>query len=120
MGRATTPARITIISPRTRSRHARAISISICPLPSPAVAQQLLVYAVTGHFTKIESVAQTGPRHRLSPAALALHDAAGRQTRAARRSARRWVLLGTFLYADAACTLPRACCAVGSMAGVIT
>jgi hypothetical protein len=70
-------------------------------LPSPDVAQQFLVYAQTGHFTKIESVTKPGRitayRLPLWHYTTPLVAKRGRDT-----SARRWVLLGTFLYEDSA------------------
>lgn len=65
---------------------------------APSVAHQWLVYARTGHFTEIVSVA--GPAvvtayrlpfwHYVTPLAA--------RTGRGARNARRWVLLGTFLY----------------------
>ena len=67
-------------------------------LPSPGMAQ-FLVYAQTGHLTKIESVTKPG---RVTAYRLPLWHyttpLVGKRGREA--SARRWVLLGTFLYAD--------------------
>lgn len=68
-------------------------------LPSRDVVQQFLVYAVSGHFTQVESVAKPGRVtayrlplwHYTTPLVAKL----GHED-----SARRWVLLGTFLYAD--------------------
>ncbi|HJQ55684.1 MAG TPA: hypothetical protein VJ890_02180 [Vineibacter sp.] len=69
-------------------------------LASPAVLHQWLVYARAGHFSEIVPVA--GPAvisayrlpfwHYVTPLAAKRHQA---------RDARRWVLLGTFLYASA-------------------
>ena len=68
-------------------------------LPSPDVAQQFLVYAQTGHFTKIESVTKPG---RVTAYRLPLwHYTTPLVAKRGREPlARRWVLLGTFLYAD--------------------
>ncbi len=68
-------------------------------LPSRDVAQQFLVYAVSGHFTKNESVTKPG---RVTAYRLPLwHYTTPLVARRGREaSARRWVLLGTFLYAD--------------------
>ena len=70
-------------------------------LAGPAVAQQWLVYAVAGHFTKIESVARPG---RLTTYRLPLwHYTTPLVAKKGREAdARRWVLLGTFLYKDSA------------------
>ncbi len=69
-------------------------------LPNRDVAQQFLVYAQTGHFTKIESVTRpariTAYRLPLWHYTTPLVAKRGRES-----SARRWVLLGTFLYAEA-------------------
>ena len=69
-------------------------------LPSRDVAQQFLVYAQTGHFTKIESVARPGciTAYRLP---LWHYTTPLVAKRGRKQSARRWVLLGTFLYAEA-------------------
>jgi hypothetical protein len=69
-------------------------------LPSRDVAQQFLVYAQSGHFTKIESVAKPG---RITAYRLPLwHYTTPLAAKPGREaSARRWVLLGTFLYAAA-------------------
>ena len=66
-------------------------------LAGPAVAQQWLVYAVAGHFTKIESVARPG---RVTAYRLPLwHYTTPLVAKKGREGeARRWVLLGTFLY----------------------
>jgi hypothetical protein len=82
-------------------------------LPSPDVAQQFLVYAQTGHFTKIESVTKPG---RITAYRLPLwHYTTPLVAKRGRdSSARRWVLLGTFLYADA--SSPPGNRAVGSKA----
>ncbi|HZT21208.1 MAG TPA: hypothetical protein VFA23_17475 [Dongiaceae bacterium] len=68
-------------------------------LSSPDVAQQWLVYAVAGHFTRIEPAARTG---RVSAYRLPLwHYTTPLVARRGREGgARRWVLLGTFLYKD--------------------
>ena len=68
-------------------------------LAGPAVAQQWLVHAVAGHFTKIESVARLG---RVTAYRLPLwHYTTPLVARKGRENeARRWVLLGTFLYKD--------------------
>jgi hypothetical protein len=70
-------------------------------LAGPAVAQQWLVYAAAGHFTKIESVARAG---RVSAYRLPLwHYTTPLVAKKGREGeARRWVLLGTFLYKDSA------------------
>jgi hypothetical protein len=67
-------------------------------LTSPDVSEQFLVYAVAGHFTRIEPVARSGrltayrlPFWHYTTPLVARH---GREA-----GARRWVLLGTFLYA---------------------
>jgi hypothetical protein len=69
-------------------------------LPSRDVAQQFLVYAVSGHFTKMESVTRPG---RVTAYRLPLWHYTTPLTakRGREASARRWVLLGTFLYAAA-------------------
>src|SRR6266436_8356641 len=66
-------------------------------LAGPAVAQQWLVYAVAGHFTKIESVARPG---RVTAYRLPLwhYTTPLVAKRGREHEARRWVLLGTFLY----------------------
>jgi hypothetical protein len=66
-------------------------------LVGPAVAQQFLVYAVAGHFSRIEPAAVDG---RLTAYRLPLwHYTTPLQARPGREAeARRWVLLGTFLY----------------------
>lgn len=81
-------------------------------LPNRDVAQQFLVYAVSGHFTKMESVAKPG---RVTAYRLPLwHYTTPLTAKAGREaSARRWVLLGTFLFADAPSRAGRQ--AVGSM-----
>jgi hypothetical protein len=68
-------------------------------LPSADVAQQFLVYAVSGHFTRIEMVAKPG---RVTAYRLPLwHYTTPLMAKRGREaSARRWVLLGTFLYAE--------------------
>jgi hypothetical protein len=68
-------------------------------LASPAVAGQWLVYAVSGHFSRMETVARSG---RITAYRLPLwHYTTPLVARRARDSeARRWVLLGTFLYKD--------------------
>ena len=70
-------------------------------LAGPAVAEQWLVYAAAGHFTKIESVARAG---RVTAYRLPLwHYTTPLVAKRGREAeARRWVLLGTFLYADGA------------------
>jgi hypothetical protein len=69
-------------------------------LASRDVAQQFLVYAQSGHFTKMESVTKpsriTAYRLPLWHYTTPLAAKPGREA-----SARRWVLLGTFLYAAA-------------------
>ena len=82
-------------------------------LPSPDVAQQFLVYAQSGHLTKIESVAKPG---RVTAYRLPLwhYTTPLVAKRGREESARRWVLLGTFLYADA--SSPAGTRAVGSKA----
>jgi len=74
-------------------------------LASPGVAQQWLVYAVAGHFTRIESVARAG---RLTAYRLPLwHYTTPLVAKRGREAeARRWVLLGTFLYKDAPIKIP--------------
>ena len=64
-----------------------------------AVAQQWLVYATAGHFTRIENVARMGwvTAYRL-PLWHYTTPLVARRGREA--EARRWVLLGTFLYKD--------------------
>jgi hypothetical protein len=66
-------------------------------LAGPAVAHQFLVYAVAGYFTKIESVARPG---RITAYRLPLwHYTTPLVAKKGREAdARRWVLLGTFLY----------------------
>ncbi len=68
-------------------------------LAAPAVAQQWLVYAVSGHFSRVESVARTG---RLTAYRLPLwhYTTPLVAKRGQAATARRWVLLGTFLYKD--------------------
>ena len=68
-------------------------------LTSRAVAQQFLVYAVAGHFTRIEPAARPG---RVTAYRLPLwHYTTPLVARRGREAeARRWVLLGTFLYRD--------------------
>jgi hypothetical protein len=70
-------------------------------LAGPGVAQQWLVYAVAGHFTRIEPAARPG---RLTAYRLPLwHYTTPLVARRGREDkARRWVLLGTFLYEEAA------------------
>ncbi len=68
-------------------------------LAGPAVAHQWLVYAMAGHFTKIESTARPGyvTAYRLP----LWHYTTPLVARRGREGqARRWVLLGTFLYSD--------------------
>jgi hypothetical protein len=74
-------------------------------LAGPDVAQQWLVYAVAGHFTRIESVAKAG---RLTAYRLPLwHYTTPLVAKKGREAqARRWVLLGTFLYKDSPPTSP--------------
>ena len=60
------------------------LHLSLC---SPGVAHQWLVYSRAGHFSEIVSVATARCRDGLSPAVLALHHAACRQTRPRRRRA---------------------------------
>jgi hypothetical protein len=69
-------------------------------LASAAVQSHFLVYARAGHFTEMVDVARDG---LLSAYRLPFwHYATPLQARPGRASeARRWVLLGTFLYADA-------------------
>jgi hypothetical protein len=66
-------------------------------LAGPAVSQQFLVYAVAGHFSRIERAAVDG---RITAYRLPLwHYATPLQAKPGREAdARRWVLLGTFLY----------------------
>jgi hypothetical protein len=66
-------------------------------LAGPDVAHQWLVYAVSGHFTKIESVARPG---RVTAYRLPLwhYTTPLVAKRGRHEEARRWVLLGTFLY----------------------
>jgi hypothetical protein len=66
-------------------------------LPSRDVAQQFLVYAQAGHFAKIESVTKPG---RITAYRLPLwhYTTPLVAKRGREQSARRWVLLGTFLY----------------------
>jgi len=66
-------------------------------LASPAVSQQWLVYAVAGHFSRIETTARTG---RLTAYRLPFwHYTTPLVAKRGREAeARRWVLLGTFLY----------------------
>ncbi len=68
-------------------------------LVSPAVAQQWLVYATAGHFTRIENAARMG---RVTAYRLPLwHYTTPLVAKPGREAgARRWVLLGTFLYND--------------------
>lgn len=68
-------------------------------LASRSVAQQYLVYAVSGHFTRIENAARSG---RITAYRLPLwHYTTPLVARRGREAgARRWVLLGTFLYKD--------------------
>jgi hypothetical protein len=67
-------------------------------LSGPAVAQQWLVYALAGHFSRIEAAARPG---RITAYRLPLwHYTTPLVARRGREAeARRWVLLGTFLYA---------------------
>ena len=83
-------------------------------LPSRDVAQQFLVYAVSGHFTQVESVAKPG---RMTAYRLPLwhYTTPLIAKRGHEDSARRWVLLGTFLYADTASRTGKQ--AVGSKPG---
>lgn len=68
-------------------------------LSSPGVAQQLLVWAKAGHFTECVDVARragiTAYRLPFWHYATPLQAKPGHEARA-----RRWVLLGTFLFAD--------------------
>ena len=66
-------------------------------LVGPAVAQQWLVYAKAGHFTRIENAARMG---RLTAYRLPLwhYTTPLVAKRGGEAEARRWVLLGTFLY----------------------
>ena len=75
-------------------------------LTSPGVAQQWLVYAVSGHFSRIETAARSG---RITAYRLPLwHYTTPLVARRGREGeAHRWVLLGTFLYADAAASAAR-------------
>ena len=68
-------------------------------LVGPAVAQQWLVYATAGHFTRIENAARMGrvTAYRLPVWHYTTPLVAKRGREA---EARRWVLLGTFLYLD--------------------
>ena len=67
-------------------------------LTSPAVAQQFLVYAVSGHFSRVETTARSG---RITAYRLPLwHYTTPLVAKRGREAeARRWVLLGTFLFA---------------------
>jgi len=68
-------------------------------LVSPGVAHQYLVYAKSGHFTEMVSVAETGclTLYRLP----LWHYTTPLQAKPKQeRNAARWVLLGTFLFAD--------------------
>ncbi len=67
-------------------------------LVGPAVAQQWLVYATAGHFSRVESAARMG---RITAYRLPLwHYTTPLVAKRGREAgARRWVLLGTFLYA---------------------
>ena len=68
-------------------------------LVSPGVAHQYLVYAKSGHFTEMVSVAETGclTLYRLP----FWHYTTPLQAKPKQeRNAARWVLLGTFLYAQ--------------------
>ena len=67
-------------------------------LASPAVAQQFLVYAVSGHFSRVETTARSG---RITAYRLPLwHYTTPLVAKRGREAeARRWVLLGTFLFA---------------------
>ena len=69
-------------------------------LVGPAVARQWLVYAVAGHFTRMENAARMG---RITAYRLPLwHYTTPLVAKRGRGTeARRWVLLGTFLYKDA-------------------
>jgi hypothetical protein len=69
-------------------------------LVGPGVARQWLVYAVAGHFSRIEPVARSG---RLTAYRLPLwhYTTPLAARRGQEADARRWVLLWTFLYADA-------------------
>jgi hypothetical protein len=68
-------------------------------LVGPAVVQQWLVYATAGHFTRIENAARMG---RVTAYRLPLwHYTTPLVAKRGREAeARRWVLLGTFLYKD--------------------
>jgi hypothetical protein len=85
--------------PENRSARRGYIDIHLS-LANPAVAQQWLVYAVAGHFTRMESVARPG---RVTAYRLPLwHYTTPLLAKRGREAdARRWVLLGTFLYKDA-------------------
>jgi len=69
-------------------------------LSAPGVAQQWLVYAVGGHFSRIEPVSRSG---KLTAYRLPFwHFTTPLVARRGREGeARRWVLLGTFLYKGA-------------------
>src|SRR5882724_2267326 len=69
-------------------------------LAGPAVAQQFLVYAVAGHFSRMETAARSG---RITAYRLPLwHYTTPLVAKRGREAeARRWVLLGTFLYGEA-------------------
>ncbi|TXL71548.1 M20 family metallopeptidase [Vineibacter terrae] len=82
-----------------RNRRARAGYVDVhVSLAAPSVAHQWLVYARAGHFTEMVSVAApaTVSAYRL-PFWHYVTPLAARPGRAG--AARRWVLLGTFLYA---------------------
>ena len=66
-------------------------------LTSSAVAEQWLVYAVSGHFSRIETAARPG---RITAYRLPLwhYTTPLVARRGCEAEARRWVLLGTFLY----------------------
>jgi hypothetical protein len=60
------------------------------------VAQQFLVYAVSGHFSRVETAARSG---RITAYRLPLwHYTTPLVAKRGRLAAARWVLLGTFLY----------------------
>ena len=73
------------------------LHLSLC---TPGVAHQWLVYSRAGHFSEIVPVAAPADGHGLSPAVLALHDAA-RRGRTRRRAGCCW---GRFSTANEAAT----------------
>jgi hypothetical protein len=88
------------------NEHARAGYIDLhVSLASSAVAHQWLVYSRAGHFSEIESVAApaTVTAYRL-PFWHYTTPLVAKRGRA--KEAARWVLLGTFLYRDAASSVP--------------